>query len=73
LKKPALLMTYFDVSGTAILSVEKGLINGPVYFKFTAVDGYVPNYGEVVGDGELLDAAWHARQADLTAILYQRK
>ena len=61
------LFTLFDASGTAILSAENGL-NGPVYFKFTAVDGCVPNYGEVVGDGVLLDAAWHARQATLAML-----
>jgi hypothetical protein len=36
MEKSALLVTHFDLSGIAFLSV-KNRLNRPVYFKFTAI------------------------------------
>jgi hypothetical protein len=62
-----MLFTNFDLSGTANLSAKSGAC-GPVYFKFTAVDGCAPTAGEIVGDGKLLDTAWHEGHATLAML-----
>jgi len=52
------------ISGTGYLSIKNGA-DGVVCFNFAAVDGCAPTCGEVFGDRELLDQAWHASRATL--------